>query len=776
MSSFPDLVQTLQMAIKAMAMYTGRHPRTKAALEAAAVQMGEWLAEKGTMHIASSRDRIFLDGTLVEHRSLHLSALAHQMSERGMGGLVFSKGLTADEILEVLVVLTTKPAKLTEAGGVAEVMSKLNLAHVRLSQIQYKEVKEGEANQPEDDRQGPAKEATPPEPKPDAKIQEAVAAALAQLAPGGPQEARALIQLWIDQLSKMVPPTVTRVDDPSGLRVGEHPPADLGALGDLVRSLGWSEGFPTQAQMDPLRKALMSLSPEEQMSILMGADTLPELPSSLRLAFQALAPLIFAQAASGLMASGSAWADIKGQIFAVLQGQPQKQAMLSALDAKLRGLGLDPSYMDALMRQLDWDGQTLEEKIRRMSQHGALWDLTLEQRLAFLRTLIDEGRIDTFLKLLDEILESLHEDDVDRREAAAQTLEGVTGWWQSPGLPHEAEGPLLQGLSAHFGWEPIHYVHSHTADALELILAGLLEVAELGRAQDLLVELQNLCEFMSVKEPWREQALQQLKNRFTSPEAVRRAVDALLQLDAHTMAPIMAQYFDFIGEGAARILVQLLGDEPDRKKRARLLEMIRTLGDRALPAVLEGLRSPQWYLVRNTLNLLADMGGVSAMKPVEASLEHPDARVRRTAVRTLWKVGGQQSVPRLLDIFPGADAETQMEIMFGLSQVRSPHCVDTLSLFAVDKRNPDRLRCKAIETLGLVGDPAAIDTLAELLRRKGMIFTTAETPEIRVSAARALAQIATTRSLEILRKVVADEPRNKDHAMLKQVLDHLGQV
>jgi HEAT repeat protein len=777
MSSFPDLVQSLQMAIKALSMYTGAHPRTRASLDAFVAQIGEWLAEKPSLHIASSRDRIFLDGTLVEHRSLHLTALARQMSERAIGGLVWSRGVTAEEVLEVLRILTTKPAKLTEAGGVAEVMAKANLPHVRLSQTTYKEVKEGEGEKADDDSRGPALD-TPQAEKPSQQMQEAVAAALAQMAPSS-SELRGIIQLWQEQLAALVPeplPAPPGTDDHPGAKGGELPPADLSPLGPLVRSLGWGEGFPSSNQIEPLRKALLGLPFEAQLSILQGAETHPDLPPSLRMAFQALAPLVFAQATAGLLASGTGWSEVKGKIFSVLQASTQKQALLAALDAKLRGLGLDPAYMDALMRQLDWDGQTLEEKVRRMQEEGRIWELTLEQRLAFLRLLIQEDRVDTFLKLLDEILEALHEDDVDRREAAAETLAGVASWWQDPGLPRDAEGPLIQGLSAHFGWEPINYVHRFTAEALASILAGLLEIAELVRAQELILELTALCEFMAVKEPWREAALLDLRNHLLSPEAVRKAVDALLQLDAHTMAPIMAQYFEFIGEPAARLLVNLLGDEPDRKRRARLLEMIRSMGDRALPAVLEGLRSPQWFLVRNTLNLLADMGGASAMKAVEVSLDHPDARVRRTAVRTLWKVGGPASVPRLLDTFQVSDAETQMEIMFGFSQVRSALCVDTLGLFALDRRNPDRLRAKAVETLGLVGDASATDTLAELLRRKGMIFTNAEVPEIRLAAARALVQLSTTRSLEILRQVVAAEPRNKDHAMLKQVLDHLGQA
>jgi hypothetical protein len=776
MSRFTDLVQILQMAIKALAMYTAKHPRTKAAMDRFTAEVQQWLEENPTLHIATSRDRIFLDGALVEQRNLHLTALAQQMTERQIGGLVFTRGVEGWEVDEVLQVLSMRPPRIQEQGGVAEVLARARLVHVRLSQTQYKEIKEGDdgAGEGEDDTRGPSRDAVRagqsqealPEPS-----GEALAVALAQLAGGG---AKGLLQVWQEQLTALLPepPPV-----PPGASMGSLqrlPAADLRSLGELVTSLGWGDGEPAPSHMDPLKRALLGLPLEGQVSIMEGLPSLPAAPTSLRMAFNALAPLVFAQSTAGLLASGQAWGDVKAKIFGILQGSSDKSTLLGALDARLRGLGMDPKYMDTLMRQLDWEGQTLEERIRRTQDPSQIWELTLEQRLAFLRSLLDEDRTETFLKILQEVLDSLHADDMERRDAGAQTLSGVVPWWVSPGLPPEAEGAILQAFSAHFGWEPVTYIHRITTASLETILDALLDAAELARAQELLEELTALCAFMAIKEPWREAALEQLREHFLSPASLKKAIDALMLMDFQTMQPIMDPYFDFIGEPAARLLITLLGEEPDRKRRARLLDMIRSMGDRALPAVLDGLHSPAWYLVRNTLNLLADMGGATATQAVEGALDHPDIRVRRTAVRALWKVGGGASVPRLLEILPASDPETQMEIMFGFSQMHAVQAVEALGLFALDKRHADRMRIKAAETLGLVGDPSAVDALAELIKRKGMIFSSAESTELRVAAARALAQIATVRSLEVLRKTVADEPRSKDHAALKQVLDHMG--
>ena len=62
------------------------------------------------------------------------------------------------------------------------------------------------------------------------------------------------------------------------------------------------------------------------------------------------------------------------------------------------------------------------------------------------------------------------------------------------------------------------------------------------------------------------------------------------------------------------------------------------------------------------MNLLSDMGDAAALEPVRACLAHPDGRVKRAAVRAMWKLAGPASVPHLLAAIPLVDPETQSEI------------------------------------------------------------------------------------------------------------------
>lgn len=752
--NFLDLVQTLQMAIKALLMYTDAHPRSQESLRSLHEGIEEWLRQKPTLHIATSGGKLFLDGAPAEGQNLHTAALVRQLSERQISGFIIQRGVTQEELLGMLKILILKPSKLEEMGGVAKVMVDQKLHRISLSQTQYKEVREGE-DSTHDSEAGPSAEELA------AQLQSALPSIM---------DLSKMLKRWQESLESALP-----IGDPGLSAVigtsSEALPVDLDFLKPVAEELGWGSGFPTAPQMEALRQALLALPGQSLLSVFGGLDSLPSTPPSLGMAFQSLAPEMLGHAASTLLQQGNSWNGVKDSLFDLMQSSPQKQAILESLEAQFRHKGLEPGRLQELLRQMDWDHQSLDEKVRRATAEAALWDLSLDQRLTLLRELLDLNRSEQFLQVLELFLEQLTSEDAFRRESAAKALAAVAHWMKDPGLPLEAEGPLIQGLVAHFGWETLPALHGITTQALEIILACLVIRGEASLAQSMILEMEGLSAFLEDSPEWRDLALQKLRRRLSAGDLMGAVVEFLHKAEPEEMLTKAIPYFEFLGEPAARYLVDILGEEPERKRRGRLLDVIRVMGPVAIPALQEGLRSPTWYLVRNTLNLLADMGDAGLLNDVVGCLRHADGRVRRSAVRALWKLGGPAGGKHLLACLPGTDPETQMEILFGLGQVQTPEAVPVILDLAKSAAASERLRIKAIETLGQISSPAAIPGLLELLRRKGRIFTSAEATEIRIAAARALLAIGTAPAESGLKQVVADEPRNQDRDALQRILD-----
>lgn len=759
MSNFIDLAQSFQLALKAMLMYTANHPRAESAIGTLAHQIQAWLSQHSPLHISASGGKLFVDGNPVEGNNLHVSALAKQLAERQISGFVIQRGMNALELLAVLQVLILKPSKIEEQGGVAKILEREKLQHISLSQTQYREVREGEGGETEGSAPGTVRANAAAENLTDAL--KSVAPAL--------QDLTAMMRDWQEKLSESILPT-DLFSDTLGQSISQTP-AQLAGLGKVAEGMGWGDAFPSGNQMEALRQALMGLDPRTLLSVLASLKTLPAAPGGLRPAFLALAPEMLAQGASQMLAKGDSWLTVKEGLADVLRNAQDPKGMLTALSGNLGGDGHDKERLNELIHLLSWERLNPEGRLRQALDERGIFDLSQGQRLGFIHDLLEQDREEPALQVIEQMLEALTHENPLTRESAAQTLAGVAKLLQEPGLPEEAEGALMQGWSAHFGWEPVKHIHHFTVEGLQLFLALLVERGELTQAQGLIQDLEGLCAFMDEPKPWRGEALLKLRGTLCSDSLLDMALETLHGSEAPAVLNQVIPYFEFLGEAAARRLIHVLGEEPDRRRRGRLLDVIRVMGPLAIPALQDGLQANAWYLVRNTLNLLADMGDAGMMDSVAGCLRHQERRVRHAAVRALWKLGGPASAPHLLTFFPTADPETQVEVMFGLGQIQATGAVEPLLAFAQQSELNEKLRIRALDTLSQIGHPSSIPGLVDLLKRKGRIFTSAAPTEVRVAAAKALLATGTPRAELEMKQIVADEPRSKDRDALQQVMN-----
>ncbi len=754
MSDFLQLAQSLAVALKALQMYTALHPRAQEGLAAAHAVLSRWLAEQDRLQFVVSGAKAFVDGQVQDTRSPHVSALVKLVSERGISGFVFERGVAPEEMLVFLQGLATKPPKLEEQGGFEALLRASGVVSIKVSQTRYQEVSEGDESGSEG--KAPAFSPAPPvSPSPDNLVKFIREALLTSIARGA---------------------TSTSGSTNSGVDEGElgflkgFCPADLSGLGPLGRELGLGEGMPTPGQLGTLRQVLMGLTPEVQLSLLLGLGSLPEHPAGLALGVKALAGEILAVATSTVLAQGGSWLQLKGPLQDILRPLPDRDRLVRTLSTHLRVTGLDASQAEAILRHLDWESLSLEAKLLKVLEEGHLFELSLEERLALLRELLDLRRFDEFLRIQEVLLDTLHSDRSELRLKAIQTLSGVARWAQDPGLPPGGEGPLAEALRAHFAWEPDPPIHRWTTEAMESLLVALIHRGDLGAVISDLQELEGLCAFLEDQHPWRNEALARLRDAIQRPQLLDAAILKAFALERDQMLQEVQPYIEFIGDPMARHLVGRLGEENDRTRRGRLVEAVRSMGPTALPALMDALVAPAWFLVRNALTLLSDLGDAGCVAAILPLLRHPEPRVRRTAVRALWKLGGPVAEPHLVAQMKDTDMETMQEILFALGQLRSESSLPQVTELAQDKRVIEKLRIQAMDTLGHIASPRSLPMLVECLRRKGF-FGGGETQPIRLAAAKALAALGTPEAQAALQRAVDGEPKGEDRETLRRLLD-----
>ncbi len=744
MKDFPRLAQVLIKAHKALIMYTYAHPQAQAQVSSAHDLLDRWCFQEEQLQVVVVGPKVFAGGELQDSRNTNVAALAKLLAERAVSGLIVEVGVSVEETRAFLEGLVLKPSRLDEAGGLEAYLRARYVNHIKTSQVRYQEVHEDENSE-----HAPVLDVDP---------------ALSE-----DEFARLLTEALKAALKAAM--EAARARPKEGGSPESFPAADLGALGPLARSFGFGESMPSPDRLAQIRKALLGLRPEEQISVLRGLTSLPESPAGLSVGMRVLVGESLAAAMAVALSRGASWDDLQRPLTDILRTLPERQAIVRMVNARLSMDGQDGAPLSSALKSIKWETLPLESRLLKVLEEGGLYEVTHDMRLAMLRELLDERRVEELLRVLDLLMTSLHSEEGPERQMAIRTLAGVARWAVDPGLPADAELPLAEALRAHFAWEPDPALHAWSTHAVEFMLMALLGRGQLKTILADLQELEGLSGLVGEGRPSRTEAIAHLRSCLLRPHALNQAIDQVFDTDRDRVIQEVHPYLEALGTPMAQHLMGRLEIEPDRARRGRLVDAIRSLGPGALGTLLQSLSAPAWYLVRNSLAVLCDAGDAGCIPSVAPLLRHPDLRVRQAAIRALWKMGGPQSEPHLVARLKDADERTLAEVLFALGQLRAAAGLPQIQAIALGKRVPPGIRIQALEALGQIGAPGALPTLVQCLRRK-RLFSSGEPPPIRMAAAKALAALGTPEAQTALAQVAAREPKGAERDSLCLLLDH----
>ncbi|MEX2526659.1 MAG: HEAT repeat domain-containing protein [Gemmatimonadota bacterium] len=221
-----------------------------------------------------------------------------------------------------------------------------------------------------------------------------------------------------------------------------------------------------------------------------------------------------------------------------------------------------------------------------------------------------------------------------------------------------------------------------------------------------------------------------------------------------------------IPDAMAPALGDALADDLDRRARRLYLETLSSLGDAGLQAAVVMLDDPRWFVVRNGVSVLGELGDEGVTVHLTQALGHSDSRVRREAVMALAKMGGDDADMLLLGMLGDGDPDVRSSVILGLGVLRVERAQRPL-LEALEKEQDDDLIIAILRTLGQLGDPGAVPAIEK--RAMGTFFTRPPTP-VRIAAYRALAAIGTPHA----RSVLEDGRDDKDPAVKAAILPLLA--
>lgn len=204
-------------------------------------------------------------------------------------------------------------------------------------------------------------------------------------------------------------------------------------------------------------------------------------------------------------------------------------------------------------------------------------------------------------------------------------------------------------------------------------------------------------------------------------------VDALLgDLNSSTEAT-RKQAMDrlvLLGAGAVGRLLDRLGESGSRRERSRIIRAIYLMGKTALPKLEAAVdREAPWYYVRNLILLFGKVGSEAHLPTISPFLDHPDLRVRREALNTIYNIGGREGRRRVLEALPQADDALKLNIIGLLGAWQEREAVYPLmKLLESDELTGSKLKNEMAEricnALAAIGAPEAVPLLREIAEDK----------------------------------------------------------
>jgi hypothetical protein len=269
----------------------------------------------------------------------------------------------------------------------------------------------------------------------------------------------------------------------------------------------------------------------------------------------------------------------------------------------------------------------------------------------------------------------------------------------------------------------------------------------------------------SVEDDARGYSAMSLAQEFTTPAVASAMVARLAASGNEEDRARMVGVISRIGMEGPLALTDALEQARDRSERRILLGAMVALGHRGVEMAERMVADPRWYVVRNGVSILGEVGGERVVKFLTATLASEDSRVRRESIRALAKVGGNDAESLILGMLEDGEPPVRAAACRALGVLGSQRAVRHLVELLDDSDDEVQLDC--IQALGHIGDPGPVQFI-EKKARGGILSRPPR--EVRITAFRALAAIGTPRALKTLEKGLRDGDdavRNSVEALLE---------
>lgn len=210
-----------------------------------------------------------------------------------------------------------------------------------------------------------------------------------------------------------------------------------------------------------------------------------------------------------------------------------------------------------------------------------------------------------------------------------------------------------------------------------------------------------------------------------------------------------------LGKTMAYPLIQRLCVAEQLNVRKSLAKLLTRTGKSGIPALIPMLKDERWYVVRNMVTILGEIALPDALKALQETAVHPEAKVRKEVIKALLKISTSGAEGTLIKLLDDSDGDVARQAVYSLGAIRSKAAVPTLleTITAPDAFLKElTLKKQAVLALGRIGDRQATAPLMDILTNRGWLAP-GRWQELKITVATALGQLGDETAIPLLKKL-----------------------
>ena len=301
----------------------------------------------------------------------------------------------------------------------------------------------------------------------------------------------------------------------------------------------------------------------------------------------------------------------------------------------------------------------------------------------------------------------------------------------------------------------------------ELVIVFL----ETGRFEDVL-HIHNAIYSHMIEGKFKTEALSMVEYFFHSEQFISKLLEALKiwgrysREPAFKLARVLRLYM-------TTPLLDALNEEKNSSQRKFFLSILIYMGKGILPESVKRLDDERWYVVRNMIYLIRECNGREHVKKIRVLIKHKNEKICLEALKTLLHFGTIDAFSYLKLFLTGKDPALKEQAirLSGICRIKKavPYLLEILEkhdLLGTDLN----YKLLAVDALGKIGDPSAIDTLKKLYSSKHPLYRDAIIEGLRLEIIKSLNNYSPAQARPFLELAAATSKNEKIKALCQKLL------